>query len=116
MKRAWMLVLVLSFLGVGCRTGDGVVTIKAGGEKKVPGGEALWEEACEHATTLMRTALDDLLPAKADEVATDLRRECKIELQRYGKEEADEMARCVLEINDVREFSKCEPGKGDSGE
>ena len=114
MKRLWMLVLAASVLTVSCRTDDGVVTVKEGVGKKAQGGETLLEEACDHAITMMRKEFgDDMALNEVGETADDMRRDCMEDMKtRYSEDEADEMARCVLEATDISQFSKCEPGKG----
>ncbi len=100
------------FLAVGCRSDDGVVTVKEGGEKKVRGGEALWEEACEHAINLMRQDMDDSMAHKIDNMANEIRRERMEEMRKYSEGISNEMARCIIGVTDMNQFDKCTPKDG----
>ncbi len=118
MKRSFVLVLAVAVLAAGCKDDDsGGVTVKEGGVKKKSGGEDLWTKACDHSIELMKKsdAMKDVPKEQLDKVLEGALKMCVDEFKDVGGDEADDAARCVLELTkfDPKKFSECEPKKRD---
>jgi hypothetical protein len=115
MKTLIAMLALSMFFAIGCKGGDGEVTVKKGAEKKAPSGETLWAKACDHAIEMMKKSdlMSDIPKEELDKALDGASRECLEEFKDVGGTDADEAANCVLALNtfDHEKFSECEPKK-----
>jgi hypothetical protein len=122
MKKRIIILAGSLLLLAGCKSDDGVVTVKEGSAKKTAGptGDALWASACNHAIDLMRKSdeMRDVPRDQLDKALAGAVKDCRAEFAQFGGADADEAARCVLKLDrfDPKTFAECEPKKRKSKE
>jgi hypothetical protein len=114
-------------LGLERAAGAGSCGLGSDGAASIPDapalrrGEELWKEACDHAIDVMLRSNDmkNLGGDDLERIRKEMPEECLREFSVRGGTAADDMARCVLEVEefDAAKFAVCEAiGKKDDRE